>query len=96
MYAGISCRLICVEKSISVEIIISFAMMLIEVIFPVFIIFKNHYMIFRHGTRCAGVIAGKRNGTCRNGGGIAYNTQLAGKQKTKNTYRQLGFATSHP
>ena len=43
-------------------------------------------MIFRHGTRCAGVIAGKRNGRCRNGGGIAYNAQIAGKHKTKNTY----------
>ena len=53
-------------------------------------------MIFRHGTRCAGVIAGKRNGRCRNGGGIAYNAQLAGKHKLKQeicAYVQLEMLT---
>ena len=53
-------------------------------------------MIFSHGTRCAGVIAGKRNGICRNGGGIAYNAQLAGKQKLKleiRAYVQLEMLT---
>ena len=37
-------------------------------------------MIFSHGTRCAGVLAGKHHGECRNEGGIAYNAQLAGKK----------------
>ena len=47
---------------------------------------KNHYIILRHGTRCAGVIAGKRSGgTCRNGG-IAYNAQLAGQYEKQFLY----------
>lgn len=54
----------------------------------IFNIVHDNYIIFSHGTKCAGVIAGKRDGECRNGDGIAYNVQLAGKYKTGNTYIQ--------
>ena len=38
------------------------------------------YIIFRHGTKCAGLIAGKLPGRCRNAG-IAYNAQLASEYR---------------
>ena len=49
-------------------------------------------MIFSHGTRCAGVLAGKRHGECRNEGGIAYNAQFAGRKiKLKIMYENITY-----